>query len=210
MSHRLPLLLLILLTASGLAQGPAFRPRSAEERQKRMQQRVETSGVQKGALMPDLDVVTLDGQPFKLATLWREKPLVLVTASITCPIAMEQCPSLQGLREKHAADANTVVLYVREAHPAPAGTPLTAGESGHGAQPQPTSLDDRLTLARAFAKEFAGGATVLVATMDPAALERLGAGPNSGLLIDTQGRLAAKHGWYDPAAMSAALQALRP
>lgn len=203
------LLFLTLLTVCSFAQGPDFRPRSREQMKKRMQERVEGSGVQEGAMMPDVQVHDLDGKPMKLATLWRERPLVLVTASITCPVAVDQCPTLKSLIETHRTRANVVILYVREAHPAPDGTPQRAEASGHASQPQPLTFEDRLKLARSFAKQFSGGAPVLVAAIDNAVIAQLGTGPNSALLIDTQGRLAAKHGWYEPELMTKAIAELK-
>lgn len=201
-------LLLIVACGSALAQSPGFRPRSPEERKKRMQQRVEGGGVQEGAMMPDLEVHDLEGRPVKLSTLWRERPLVLVTASITCPVAINQCPTLKPLIEQHRSQANVVILYVREAHPAPDGTPQRPDSSGHGSQPQPVTFDERLKLARSFSQRFSGGAPVFVASIDNATIDRLGAGPNSGLLVDTQGRLVAKHGWYEPELMTKAINGL--
>lgn len=203
------LLFLLLAGTSVWSQGPSGRPRSREQMKQRMQQRVEASGVQEGGQMPEVEVLDLDGKVMKLSTLWRELPLVLVTASITCPVAVDQCPTLKGLAEAHRDQANVVILYVREAHPAPDGTPLTPEASGHASQPQPSTLDDRLKLARSFAKQFSGGARVLVTPIDNPLIAQLGTGPNTALLIDTQGRLAAKHGWYEPALMMKAIEGLK-
>ncbi len=172
-------------------------------------QRLEGQGVTVGQPVPDAEVFTLDGEAVRLASLWSEKPLVLVTASITCPIAVDQCPSLEALRREHDPRVNFAVLYVREAHPDEAGGEIRAGDAtGFGAQPQPSTLEDRRALATLFARQFSGTAPVYVAGMDNRLPQMLGTGANTGLLIDREGRVVAKLGWYEPGEMAEAIATL--
>lgn len=61
-------------------------------------------------------------QQGSLSTLWKDKPAVLVTASVTCPISVGSCPSLKPLSLAHSNDVNVGILYVKEAHPSEDGT----------------------------------------------------------------------------------------
>ncbi len=187
-------------------------PRSRDGRQRRMQQRVESQGIQSGDGVTDAEVFTLDGKAVRLSSLWRDKPLVLVTASLTCPVSVRECPSLAELKAKHDPRANFAVLYVKEAHPAASDQPVRAPSrdggavaSGVGAATQPATLAERLKLASAFARNFSGDAPVYVADIGNELAQRLGTGPNTGLLIHTNGVLKLKQGWFKASEMSEAV-----
>ncbi|MCI0541057.1 MAG: methyltransferase domain-containing protein [Verrucomicrobiales bacterium] len=194
---------------------PRQQPAEARARMRRqMQQRVESQGVREGGVVPDAEIFELDGRPVRLASLWKDKPLVLVTASITCPVSVERCPSLKALKETLDPRVNFAVLYVKEAHPAGAERGAArrgadAGEvaSGFASHPQPVTLDERQRLAAVFARQFAGTAPVYVSDIANRASQMLGTGPNSGLLIATDGKLLAKLGWYGPEEMRQAVEA---
>jgi hypothetical protein len=178
----------------------------------RMQRRVESQGIQQGESVSDAEVFTLDGNAVRLSSLWRDKPLALVTASLTCPISVRECPALAELKAKHDPRVNFAVLYVKEAHPAesdkPGGAPARdtgAVASGVGAATQPATLEDRRKLAAGFARSFSGEAPVYMADIGNRLTQRLGTGPNTGLLIHTNGVLRLKQGWFNAAEMSEAV-----
>src|SRR5688572_30527366 len=77
----------------------------------------EKQGILAGQQVPDLDVVTLDGQPTRLSKLWQEKPTLLVTASLTCGRARSRQPWVTEVAKKYADRLNVAVLYTLEAHP---------------------------------------------------------------------------------------------
>ena len=180
-----------------------------------MDRRVNSQGVQVGEQIPDHQVFDLEGNAVELATLWSDKPLVLVTASITCPIAVDSCPTISELRVTQDDRVGFVILYVREAHPAEdeaavSETATVARDqipSGFGSHPQPASQAERDRLAKTFATQFSEGIPLYVADIDDQLIRTLGAGPNSGLLIDTEGRLLSKLGWYNSESMQAAIDA---
>lgn len=179
-----------------------------------MQARVEASGVQVGERMPDLVLQSLDGAAVRVSDLWKDQPLVLVTASITCPVAVRTCPTLDRIRTAHPDSARIAIVYVSEAHASPSGRAaadvqdMTAIPTGHGAYAAPASLDERLSLARLFRRQQTPEIELLVAGMDDAFPRSAGIGPNSGLLVDTNGVLRLKQGWYSPAAMQEAIRNL--
>jgi hypothetical protein len=175
-----------------------------------IEQRVLAQGVKVGDVVRDRRVLSLDGEEVALASLWKEKPLLLVTGSMTCPISVESCPSLRPLRAKHDARLAVAVLYVREAHPSEGGKQpkQDAAVSGAGRHPQPLTDAERIRLAGFFRKEFTGEVPVYVAPVDDRVVRELGTGPNSALSIDRSGRVVAKQGWYDAEGLSEDLQRL--
>jgi acetyl esterase/lipase/rhodanese-related sulfurtransferase len=194
------------------AAPPAAAPESPKDRQER---RVQTSGAKVGDTLASATVYDLDGKPLELSTLWKQKPLLLVTASITCPVAIETCPSLKPLQLDLGPRVNVVILYVGEAHPVerhpnPAGDvdSATGIKTGIGAYASPQDLAARLELARLFARVQGGGVRVVVADMDKKVVSQLGTAANSALLIGADGRLMAKQGWYDAAKMRATIGGL--
>jgi hypothetical protein len=179
-----------------------------------MEERVQSQGVKVGDNVPNGQVLDLQGETLELESLWKDKPLLLVTGSITCPIAVDTCPSLQPLLKEHDRRIYIAILYVREAHPSelnPATFPAkTENEPaiGFGSQPQPNSQEQRQALAKIFHKRFGDPVPVYVAELNNTLPNRLGTGPNSALLINTTGKLLVKQGWYDAEKMEVEIEKL--
>ena len=177
----------------------------------------ERNGVQIGEKAPDVKVFDLEGQPTQLASSWKEKPALIVTASLTCPISRNKCPDLKPLVEEFGDRINIVILYTIEAHPQGDDSPYRPGE-GEWVTPmnqkegilhrQPTALDERLKLARDLNQRFGKFAPMLVDDMDNTAWTKLGAGPNMALLIRADGLVEAKHGWLDAKKMKGSIEKL--
>ena len=168
-----------------------------------MEERVQAQGVKVGDNVPNGQVLDLQGETLELESLWKDKPLLLVTGSITCPIAVDTCPSLQPLLKEHDRRINVAILYVREAHPSESNTTTFPAKTdkepavGFGSQPQPNSQEQRQVLAEIFHERFGGPVPVYVAELNNTLPNRLGTGPNSALLINTAGKLLVKQGWYN-------------
>ncbi len=170
-------------------------------------QRYAEQGLQPKETVPELKVYNLNGDPVELSKLWKNKPLVLVTASITCPISVKSCPSLKPLAEDYSDRVHVAVLYIREAHPAKDEIPprRTTGARSH---PDPKTFSERLQLAKLFEKEVHPENEILVDSIDNNAFSTLGAGPNIGLLINTNGEIILRQGWYEAEGMRAAVSEL--
>lgn len=173
------------------------------DRYGRGRDRYSKQGPQPGEQVPDLTVYNLEGQPVALSSLWKDKPALIVTASATCPISVRSCPTLKKLASVNVNYVNAAVLYIREAHPAE-GAPSADRDLGARTQPQPKTAEERLTLARLFTERVDHGTPILVDGIDNKAAEALGAGPNIGLLVNTDGRVIHRQGWFDPNAMTRA------
>lgn len=193
------------------ATGARFGP------QRRAADRFERQGVRPGQTIEPITVHTLQGETTPLNQLWRERPALIVTASLTCPVARERCPMLQPIIDRFGEQINVAMLYSIEAHPTGGDSPYRPGrgewitpqnQRAGVLHPQPASLDERLKLARNLHERLGGIATMLVDGMDNRAWKHLGAGPNLAVLVRADGVVEAKHGWFDPELMENSIAAL--
>ncbi len=169
-------------------------------------------GVQPGQPLPNLSIVGLYGQPPSLQLLQGDRPLVLVTASLTCNVARRQQHDVEELQKRFGNTVAFVVVYTIDAHPNGDPCPYTGKEwvpadnTRDGVlYRQPDSLEDRLALAREYHHRLAPHTIVVVDTMDNATWKALGQAPNLGLLVDRHGIVRFRQGWFDPAAMESAI-----
>ena len=172
-------------------------------------------GVQPGQPLPPHSLVSLDGRPASIQSIQGERPLVIITASLTCNVARRQQKDLNTLREKFGDRVAFVVVYTIDAHPKGDPCPYTHKEwvpesnvKDNVLVPQPVTLDDRLALARQYSDRYCHGTTVLVDTMENASWIALGEAPNLGLLIDRQGIVSLRQGWFEPKEMETAISAM--
>lgn len=172
-------------------------------------------GVQPGQPLPQLSLVTLEGQPASLSEIQAGRPLVLVTASLTCNVARRQQPQVDVLQQHFGDAVAVVVIYTIDAHPKGDPCPYTgkewvpkSNEADNVLVRQPTDLTQRLELARAYQQRFPGGTIYLVDTMDNASWQALGQAPNLGLLVDRSGVVMLRQGWFDSASMMTAIEGL--
>jgi hypothetical protein len=160
--------------------------------------------VQPGQALPPLSVVGLDGVPVRLQALQNGRPLVLITCSLTCNVARRQQARVQQLRDRWGDDVAVVMLYTIDAHPQGDVCPYTGKEWVPGDNErdavlvrQPTTLAERLTLARRYATQWAAGTHLVVDTMDDASWRALGEAPNVGLCVGADGVVLDRAGWFD-------------
>lgn len=172
-------------------------------------------GVQPGQSLPPLSVTDLNGQPASVPALQGSRPMVLVTASLTCSVARAQQAAVDDLRARYGTLIAVVVLYTIEAHPKGDPCPYTGeewvpkvNEKDSVLVRQPSSQAERLLLAGEYQKRFSSEAVVVVDTMDNASWLALGQAPNLGLVVDAKGIVRAREGWFDAAATEAALAEL--
>lgn len=205
--------MLVAAVLTALPTGCSSEPRLGYEEARVM---FESRGVQPGEPLPQLNLVALDGQPVSLDALQGDKPLVLVTASLTCNVARHHQPEVDELAKSLGDSAEVIVIYTIDAHPAGDVCPYTGtewvpkdNERDGVLYRQPTDMEQRLTLAREFQSRFSNSATVLIDSMDNSSWKALGSAPNLGLLIDPEGIVRNRQGWVDAAQMRKAIDSLR-
>ena len=120
---------------------------------------------------PDAPVHPLDGPPRLLSSmLSASRPTILAFGSLTCPIWRANQPKLAALRAAVGDRADTLIVYTREAHTDDGWQVGQNREDGLTCE-QPTTLEQRMTLARAYQRRFAAdlaGWSIVVDGIDDA------------------------------------------
>lgn len=198
-----PLLILLLCGAS------PDRPKREREN------RFQVQGIQVGEKLPTLEVYTLEGKSQTLDDLTKGKPTLIVTASLTCPVARRRSSEIQNIQQKFGDHLNVFLLYILEAHPKGSPSPYSGREwvtrpnEREGIlRAQPKSNAERLVLAREFQKRLGVSVPLVVDGMENKGWHALGGGPNVGVLLDASGVVKVKHGWFDGRTMEDSIEYL--
>ncbi len=110
---------------------------------------------------------------------------------------------------------NTVIIYVVEAHPIDVPSPYTDGiwltplneiAGIHCAQPR--NLEGRIELAEQLRRRVRLSIPMLIDDMDNRVWREFGSAPNVAMLVQPDGRIAFKQGWFEAEEMARAITAL--
>ena len=191
--------LALLLAATALAQQepPNLDPRAVRDHRAFVEQRFTNKAPEVGALGPDLQLQTPDGELRDLRDLTREGHTVLVLGCLTTPPFLRNVAAMEAL-ERDFAPRGVRFLYVYKA--------LAHPEYHHWIAPF-TAEERRLQAAEA-ARGLGTRIPWLVDRMDNALLRVLGHAPNAELLIGPGSRIVGRRAWNDPAALRAELAEL--
>ena len=209
-------LLWVASVAGAVGQSlPGLPPSGPGVRPVRERRTPPDRGVKPGDVLPALTLYDAHSRPVPLALAWSNRPALLVTGSLTCPIARSECPRLQQALAGLERRVNVVVVYTVEAHPQgdpnPYGgnrvTPQVNVQEGIEVH-QPTNLAQRLVLMHNFVKRTGLTCPVLADGMDDRAWQTLGRAPNLAVLVGTNGVVAAKQIWLDPEPLRAEVDKL--
>jgi ankyrin repeat protein len=159
---------------------------------------------------------SLDGKESSLGHAWAGGTTLLLTSSYTCPKSRLSYPQAAELATRIAGGGiHVAIVYVIEAHPAGDPSPYSGTEEQVSENRrdrilcrQPHTMDDRLKLANEFATRFKAHLPIFVDTMDNLAWSMLGGGPNMGVLVDSNGIVLARQGWFDARSMGTAIDTL--
>ncbi len=129
-----------------------------------------------GDQLPEVDLATISDERLVFGAERLQRPTLLITGSVTCPMTSASMSSLRELHEKYGEQVEFVTLNVREAHP---------GEN----YPQPTTSEEKHEHARALKQHFEIPWSVAVDDLDGEVHQALGAKPNSAHIISEEGRI---------------------
>jgi len=73
---------------------------------------------------------------------------------------------------------------------------------------QPRTIEDRIELAHQMRRRFRLSTSILIDALDDRAWRAFGSAPNVAILVDRDGRIAFKQGWFEPQEMARATTAL--
>ena len=138
-----------------------------------------------GERFRDAALWTLDGERVQLSDYLGDKPLVLETGSITCPMYAASAGPMQDIAARYADRLNFVLMYVREAHP---------GErtKAHA------DFEAKIAAAGRSAARHGDRRTTLVDDPDGTAHRLWGAMPNSVFVIAPDGTVIYRTMWNNP------------
>jgi hypothetical protein len=126
-------------------------------------------------------VQLLDGVSVSLKSLSAGKPLVLITASITCPMTISSLSDLTALVDVEE-DFSVVFVYVREAHP-----------GDHF--PQAQDIETKRNYAKGFKEQYLIKQPIIVDDLSGGLHQTLDTMPNSLHLVDTEGNILFQSLW---------------
>lgn len=168
-----------------------------------------------GACIPELILHDVEGNEQRLSRCWASKPALLVTMSLSCGRTRRYVRELERLAGRFKDAINTAIIYVVEAHPVDVPSPYT-GEiwltplndiAGiHCRQPQ--TLEERIALARQLRRRFHLTIPMLIDALDNRAWRAFGSAPNIGIVVQPDGTVFAKQGWFDPKEMEGQIKLL--
>ena len=161
----------------------------------------------------DFELSNVDGQPVRLSTLLRDKPVLLHTGSYTCPRFQSSQDGLTRTARKFNDDLHTALVYVMEAHPG-----KNQPSAYHGV-PKPHEFSDRgqsrdWETRASSARDLTLGTDVirLIDDLDGEQSNPFwcsyGTCPSCSFLIGQDGLIHAVHLWHDEATMNVSIDAL--
>jgi len=156
-----------------------------------------------GSQAADFNLETIEGVKVSLRSL-RGKVVVLVTGARTCPHFLIYVNSMDEIYKTYRGrdDVRFFYLYTREPY---AGTIPGYGWSFRDID-QPKNYDERKEYASTCRKDHRIDIPILIGAMDGAVHKAYGNMPNSVVIIDREGRIAARKKWNDPLFVELALR----
>jgi hypothetical protein len=164
-----------------------------------------TSGLQSGDTAFDFTLYDLNGDTLNLATaLSNGRPVLLIAASYTCPVYRNLVPIINNVVNTYAGLLDVYIIYTIEAHPdvdtsvyfgyVHTGTPnIQAGILYR----QPLTYGDRKLIVTDMLDSMNTLASVFIDGPCNNWWSTYGPAPNNSYLIDTNGIVFSKHGWFD-------------
>lgn len=175
-------------------------------------QEIRPDATRVGQMAPDFTLVSLDGKPVRASDLWKKKPSVFMTGSLTCPKFRQKSPPLQALTKEFDTKANFLLIYTLEAHPKDQASPyaqkiwITPENERAGIfYSQPKTMEERMTLAKTCAQKLKINFPVVVDTLGNQVWKDYEKRANAALLVGTDGRILLSQPWMDTAELRVAL-----
>src|ERR1700756_3851553 len=158
--------------------------------------RTSFSGPAPGEHAPDFKATTLEGEPVRLSDYAKQKNVLLIFGSATCPMTAASIGEINELYDRFRGDdIEFLFIYVREAHP---------GE----VIPAHSSMREKTEAARLLRDEEDMNMPIIVDDLRGSIHRKYSTLPNPAFLIDKSGRVAFLSLWSKPAGLSRAIQEL--
>jgi hypothetical protein len=162
------------------------------------------SGLQPGDTAADFTLYDVNGNSFNLAAaLALGKPVLLVSASYTCPVFRSKVPSINNVVSTYGSQVTTAIIYCVEAHPTDTSpyfgyvNTTNANQQAGILFAQPTTYGGRKNMVDTLLANMSVSAPVYLDGPCNNWWQYYGPAPNNAYLIGTDGIVFAKHPWYD-------------
>jgi len=152
---------------------------------------IHFNGPKAGEQYIDFQATTLDGKVVSLSN-YLDKPIVLDTGSITCPMYANTQNPMNTLQIEYP-NVRFLLLYVREAHP---------GDKTKGV----TSIEEKMEHAKLTNELYSEKREVLVDSLNGQAHKLYGAMPNMTYVIARDGTVKFRANWTNIEALKEVLQ----
>jgi hypothetical protein len=166
-----------------------------------------SSGYQKGENAADFTLYKPNGDSIRLSNvLSAGKPVLLVAGSYTCPVFRKKIPDINSMAAYYNGQLEVYIVYVVEAHPVVDVSPysgqvwVTSDNTNEGVlYEQPETYGERLEVIDSMLAKYTVNVDILVDGPCNNWWLNYGPAPNNAYLIDTNGKIFAKQGWYNKA-----------
>lgn len=164
----------------------------------------QTTGYFAGDNVPDFTLYKTNGDSVRLRDLLLGgKPVLLVNGNYTCPVFRNKIGALNEMTNYYGPLLQVFVVYTVEAHPIIDPSPyngqvwVTNNNIQEGVLfPQPKTYGERVALIDTMLTQYDIVPDILVDGPCNAWWSNFGPAPNNAYLIDPNGTVAAKHGWF--------------
>ncbi len=163
-----------------------------------------TAGYAVNEYVNDFQLYSSTGTPLQLSTLLQQgKPVLLVSGSLTCPVFRAKIPVINQVAATYGSLINIAVIYTIEAHPTDTSVyfgyiNITSQNTSEGIFfPSPATYGERKAMVDTLPSYASINAPVYIDGPCNEWWHAYGPAPNNAYIIDTDGRVLSKHGWFD-------------
>ena len=165
----------------------------------------DAKGYLVGDTIPHFSLYDLSGTKMDIENILLEgKPVLLVGGSYTCPVFRNKMDEINDIQTMYGDVINVMIIYIIEAHPIAPDTSPYFGRVNDGNNPavgisylQPTTYGERKDVAVDFLDSMSTDVPVFIDGLCNEWWLTFGPAPNNGYLVDTNGVIQIKHGWFD-------------
>jgi hypothetical protein len=165
----------------------------------------DASGLDVGDTAYDFTLFDANGDSLNLATVLSQgKPILLISSSYTCPVFRGKVPAINAIVSRFAGKVEIYIIYTVEAHPQTDTSPyfgrVQTGSTNVNAgilYRQPTTYGERKAILAEMTKDLTIDAPIVIDGPCNEWWQTYGPAPNNATVIDTNGIVRIKHGWFD-------------
>lgn len=162
-------------------------------------------GYDDGTFVADFTLFDINSEDFTLSQeLENGLPVLLISSSYTCPVFRGKIGLINQLVSEYGDQIRIAVIYTVEAHPDEDISPYfgyvnpgSANQQQGVLYNQPTTYGERLDILNDLLEAQTIDFDIYVDGPCNAWLENYGPAPNMAYLLNTDGTVYTKHGWFD-------------